>query len=158
MTKLKKTKLKKDYITGVAISLLVLIIIFEITVGGYIVNKLSTETIWEHEMALAGLIQDLDSLRYSVRSVISDKNNAGEGKIIKKSLDNIATYLKQYKDTIKRNDIRDLQKDVNEFNLIVSNLRKKSYVIKENINLSKHIEQIKNKALKYEDIKLYYEK
>jgi len=137
-----KTKLKKDYITFIAIFLLAGLIIFEILLATYLPSQLKREELWEREVAIASLISLQDSLRSELKGIKFE-----ESKPAKKCLDSMAIYIRDNSEKMTREQISTLKNDLIAFEPFIRHWdNKKTFVKDEKLDLSIYIEELKNKV------------
>ncbi len=144
---IKPAKLKKDYITGIAILLFVSLLLLEIFLSTFLVKQLSQEKLWEKEIAFAEVGELTDSLRQTLDAGnFSDKAIKEEVILVAECVDVIAEYLKKNTNTISRQQIRELRKDLDSFEKVSKVwINKKVYKNKEELDLSKYIDELKSK-------------
>ncbi len=144
---IKPSKLKKDYITGIAILLFVSLLLLEIFLSTFLVKQLSQEKLWEKEIAFTEIGELTDSLRQKLETGnFSGKEIQEEVLLMSECVDVIAEYLKKNTNTISRQQIRELRKDLDSFEKVSQVwINKKVYKNKEELDLSKYIDELKLK-------------
>lgn len=140
---------KRDYVTWMAVFLFFIIVGFELMVVLWLPTKLRSETIWEREVALEEMIALEDLLRAQLSSFkADDKFQEGEVALAKSCLDIYARYLREYKDKLNREQIREIYGDLKKIESIYySRWKSRLFLIKtEKLDTSKFIVQLQKKA------------
>ena len=70
---------RKDYVAHIAVLLLVFIIIFELLLVAWLPRKLSSEKLWDRQVAFEEMIDLEDFLRRYIRGDVKYKNSWQEG-------------------------------------------------------------------------------
>ncbi len=144
---IKPAKLKKDYITGIAILFFVILLLVELFSATFLIKKLTKEELWEKEMSYTEIAELTDRLREKLKSnSFVDKDAKEEALLLTESVDIIAEFLKKNSSVITRQQIRDIRNDLDAFDEIAVVWRnQKKYKYKEKLDLSKYIDELKLK-------------
>ena len=94
---------RKDYITYLAVSLFVIVIACEVLLVVWLPRKLHSEIMWQDQIAKEEMVELEDLLRaYMIGVKPKYKEMTGEIEIVQDSLNELAMYLREYKDYISR--------------------------------------------------------
>ena len=135
----KETLLKKDYIAYLAVALFVFVIVFEILLVVWLPRRLHSSIMWEDQIASEEMIELEDLLRaYMIDAKKDRKDLGGEIDLVKGSLDEMAGYLREHKNTLSRSQIDDIYRQLKYFESIYrSNIKPgKSFIASEKIDTS----------------------
>jgi len=92
---LKSAPFKRDYMTYLAIALLVGVILVELTLMFWLPYQARSSYLWEKQVAQQEMLQTLDQLRGELDGLRStSRRQNGEITLVKDSLDDIARYLR----------------------------------------------------------------
>ncbi len=147
------TARKKDYITVLAVILLVLIICGEVLFSIWLPAKLRSEKAWEKEALMEDNIERLDSLRGGMTSIKS-KNSKLEGEIqlALKCLDEYAKYMRENKLSLSLDQAVEINRTLLDYNtLFVKWKAGISYVNKKDLNSRSFLDEIKRKIQQSEN-------
>lgn len=132
MDKLKRRKYpheavkrKADYVTALAVSFFILIVVFELLLVTWLPWYLRSKSIWERESAREEMVELLDDLRANFSS-ISKKYSGyqlGQISIMTDCLDQIARYLRTYGEQLRREQIHDLYADLRSIEIWYNRMR-----------------------------------
>ena len=141
----KATLLKKDYIAYLAVALFIFVIVCEILLVAWLPRRLHSSIMWEDQIAREEMIELEDLLRaYMVDIKRNQKDIGGEIDLVKGSLDEMAGYLREYKNRLSRSQVDDINRQLKYFESIYrSNIKTgKSFIVSEKIDTSKCLEKI----------------
>ena len=132
---------RTDLVSYSAISLLVVMLVFESLVMFWLPARLSSDKAWEREQTLQEVIELLDRTRAVAREIsVKDKNDEGFLHLFNMTLDETARYVRAYKDTMTRSQIAEVREDLKRLEPFVSNWNKlrKKYVKEEVLDQSSY--------------------
>lgn len=137
---------RKDYVAHLAIILFVVILILELLLVTWLPSQLSSEKIWDRQVALQEMIDLQDFLRRYIRGDIKYKNTweEGEGFLGLSALDVLAKYIRNHRDELTREQIQEVYSTLKQFENHYKNWNNgKFYISFEEI----HIEPVLNKQM-----------
>lgn len=134
----------KDYVSYLAIALLVIIIAGEIIFSLWLPRKLRSERSWEKESIMEDNIERLDNLRANLSSVKSRNSNIeGEVALALNCLDEIARYIRENKFNANLEQTVEINKILIDFNeLFIYWKSGRSYMVKEKLDTSAFLKKI----------------
>jgi len=108
---------KKDYIANLAIILFLIILVLEILLVSWLPSKLSTEKLWDRQVALQEAIDLEDFLRRYIRGDVKYQNSWQEGEAFMglSALDVLAKYIRTNRATLTREQIRGVFSTLTKF-------------------------------------------
>lgn len=108
---------RKDYVSHMAIGLFFLIVIFQVLFVTWLPMKLSSEKLWDRQVALQEMIDLQDFLRRFIRGGLKykDKWQEGEAFMAMLALDAYAKYIRTYEEDLTREQIREIGSNLNKF-------------------------------------------
>lgn len=118
-------KRKKDYITMVAVMFFILILAFELLLVAWLPFYLRSKRLWEREAAREEMVELYDNLRANLSS-IAKKHTGHEAKQINlayESLNQMANYLRLYISKLNREQITEIQKNLDDFDVLYHRMR-----------------------------------
>jgi competence protein ComGC len=142
-------KRKKDLVTGFAVFLFLILLIFELVLVFYIPTQYKRSN-WVESTAKAELIGKIDSLRNGLERVVKHSTSQAEKhelELAQDVLNDYARYLKEYKDNIAFEQINMLQHDILLFDNYFGQWKRKKFLIKQiplNLNSYKKEQLLKN--------------
>lgn len=136
---------KKDYIAYSAIAIFFLILSFEIFMAVFIPAHLHMEGVWSKEVARQQMIVRFDGTRRSfLRFKSKDDDAEAEAEMIADSMSPLADYLRQYQYQLGFEEIKAINKAVNDLPKFSNHLKTKgAYSVKFKINSGKYINILK---------------
>ncbi len=94
---------RKDYITYLAVILFVMVVVCEVLLVVWLPRKLHSEIMWQDQIAKEEMIELEDLLRaYMIDVKPKYREINGEIELVQDSLNELARYLREYKDYISR--------------------------------------------------------
>ncbi len=142
---------RTDLVSYSAVGLLTVMLILESLVMFWLPSRLSSDTAWEREQALQELIETLDRTRAIARELsVKEKNDEGFIRLFVLTLDEIAKYVRSYKEVMTRSQIAELNEDLTRITPVVTKWKKtrKIYTKEETLDLSRHVKDL---ILKFEN-------
>lgn len=118
-------KRKKDYITALAVSFFIMILIFELLLVAWLPFYVRSMRVWAKDSAREGMIELYDNLRANLSS-IAKRHSGHEAKQITlayESLNQIANYLRLYTSKMTKSQIDECQKSLDDFNALYHKMR-----------------------------------
>lgn len=140
---------RKDYIANLALILFAVIIILEFLLVTWLPSRLSSEKIWDRQVALQEMIDLEDFLRNYIRSGQDLKYintwQEGEAFMALGALDVLAKYVRTYRNDLTREQIQELYSTLKKFEAHYNRWDNKGfYITFEDI----HIEPVLSKQMK----------
>ena len=142
-----KRSWKASFASTLAICLLVILIIFEIAIMAWLPFELTKRKAWELSASKEEVMRQIDDLRSGTNKL--DTSNQSEDRIKKVLLtveDNIAKYLRQYGDSMDREQTRETHKDLFQMQIIINKWKyyKNDYTMNNSINPKNYINNLCN--------------
>jgi hypothetical protein len=136
---------RKDYITYLAVILFVVIIACEALLVVWLPRKLHSEIMWQDQIAKEEMIEHEDLLRaYMIDVKPKYRDMAGEIELVQDSLNELARYLREYKDYILRSQTDRISTCLNGFhNYYNSNIKPgKSFIADEKLDSKPYLDKL----------------
>ena len=136
---------RKDYITFLAVSLFVMVIVCEVLLVVWLPKKMHSELMWQDQIAKEEMIELEDLLRaYMIEAKSKYREMTGEIELVQDSLNELARYLRVYKDYISRSQTDSINACLKGFqNVYGSNIKfGKSFIINENLDSKPYLDKL----------------
>ena len=136
---------RKDYITFLAVSLFVMVILCEVLLVVWLPKRMHSELIWQDQIAKEEMIELEDLLRaYMIEVKSKYREMTGEIELVQDSLNELARYLRVYKDYISRSQTDSINACLKGFQKVYgSNLKLgKSFVIGEKLDSKPYLDKL----------------
>ena len=147
---------RKDYITYLAVILFVLVIACEVLLVVWLPRKLHSEIMWQDQIAKEEMIEQEDLLRaYMIDVKPKHRDMTGEIELVQDSLNELARYLREYKDYMSRSQIDRISVCLKGFhNYYRSNIKPgKSFIVDENLDSAPYLHNLLLQSAKRSDEK-----
>jgi len=141
---------RKDYITYLAVGLFIFVIGFEILLVTWLPRKLHNTLLWQDQVACEEMIELEDLLRaYMIDIKPRQSAMRGEIELMQSCLNEIAGYLREYKDNLTREQTDQIFKQLKYFESIFTvNIKNgKSFVQTEKMNPAPFIERLRKTSV-----------
>ncbi|MCX6986526.1 MAG: hypothetical protein NT118_17535 [Lentisphaerae bacterium] len=141
---------RKDYITYLAVSLFVIVIVCEVLLVVWLPKKLHSEIMWQDQIAKEEMIELEDLLRaYMIGIKPKYKEITGEVEIVQDSLNELARYLREYKDYISRSQTDQIGVCLKGFqDAYNSNIKPgKSFIIVEKLDSRQYMDKLLSESM-----------
>ena len=132
-----ETLRRKDFMAYLAVGLFVFVIVFEVILVAWLPLRLNSSTMWQDQVVCEEMIEHEDLLRaYMIDIKKRSKNMDGEIALVQDSLDEIASYLHEYKDKLSRTNVDQITRYLDYFeNIYRNNIKSdKSFITNERID------------------------
>ncbi len=108
---------RKDYVSHMAIGLFFLMVVFQALLVVWLPARLSSEKLWDRQVALQEMIDVQDFLRRYIRGVVKyeDKWQEGEAFLAMQALDVYAKYIRTYEEEMTREQIHEIRANLSKF-------------------------------------------
>ena len=136
---------RKDYITYLAVALFVMVIACEVLLVVWLPQKLHSEILWQDQIAKEEMIELEDLLRaYMIEVKSKYREMTGEIELVQDSLNELARYLRVYKDYISRSQTDSINACLKGFQKVYgSNIKLgKSFVIGEKLDSKPYLDKL----------------
>ena len=136
---------RKDYITYLAVILFVMVIASEILLVVWLPKKLHSEIMWQDQIAKEEMIELEDLLRaYMIDLKPKYREITGEIELVQDSLNELARYLREYKDYILRSQTDRINICLKGFqNVYVANFKQgKTFIITEKLDSKPYLDKL----------------
>ena len=136
---------RKDYITYLAVILFVMVVVSEILLVAWLPKKMHSEILWQDQIAKEEMIEHEDLLRaYMIGVKPKYKELTGEVELVQDSLNEIARYLREYKDYMSRIQTDRIGNCLKGFqNAYGSNIKLgKSFIVDEKLDSKPYIDKL----------------
>ena len=140
---------RKDYITYLAVLLFVMVIVSEILLVVWLPKKLHSEIMWQDQIAKEEMIELEDLLRaYMIDSKPRYREMAGEIELVQDSLNELARYLREFKDYISRSQTDRISACLKGFQKIFAgNIKQgKSFILDEKLDSKPYLDKLLSKV------------
>jgi hypothetical protein len=120
-------RIRKDWVTTLAVSLFACTVFLEISLVIWLPYHLRTRDSWERETALDRMITHVDLLRaymIDMKKRHRDSYDRGNAEMVEKCLNEIARYTRDYRDSVKTEQIRDIEEDLQQFDTLIRKFQK----------------------------------
>jgi hypothetical protein len=147
---------RKDYITYLAVILFVVVIACEVLLVVWLPRKLHSEIMWQDQIAKEEMIESEDLLRaYMIDIKPKYRDMTGEIELVQDSLNELARYLRDYKDYMSRSQTDRISASLKGFhNCYRSNIKPgKSFIIDEKLDSSPYLNKLLLQSAKRSDEK-----
>ena len=106
---LQSAPFKRDYITFLAIGLFMLVIVLELALMVWLPVQLKLENLWHDEVARQKMVRLLDGLRKRYEDLgAKSKRQEEEVKLVRDRLDDMARYVREYNERLRRSQVSEL--------------------------------------------------
>ncbi|MFA6290321.1 MAG: hypothetical protein WC637_00995 [Victivallales bacterium] len=136
---------RKDYITFLAVILFVLVVACEMLLVVWLPRKLHSEIMWQDQIAKEEMVELEDLLRaYMIDVKQKHRVMTGEIEIVQDSLNELARYLREYKDYISRSQSDRIDACLKGFqNAYVGNIKKgRSFISTETLDSKPYLDKL----------------
>ena len=136
---------RKDYITYLAVSLFVIVIACEVLLVVWLPRKLHSEIMWQDQIAKEEMIELEDLLRaYMIDIKPRYREMTGEIELVQDSLNELARYLREYKDYVSRSQTDRISVCLKGFqNVYAGNIKPgKSFVGDEKLDSKPYLDKL----------------
>jgi hypothetical protein len=140
------TRRRKDYITYLAVALFVMVIACEVLLVVWLPKKLHSEIMWQDQIAKEEMIELEDLLRaYMIGAKPKHRAMTGEIELVQDSLNELARYLREYKDFMSRSQTDRISACLKGFqNAYISNIKPgKSFIVDEKLDSTPYLEKLR---------------
>lgn len=144
---------KKDYIAHLAIILFAVILVLELLLVTWLPAQLSSEKLWDRQVALQEMVDLEDFLRRYIRGDVKYKNSweEGEGFMGLSSLDVLAKYIRSHKESLTREQIQEVYSTLQQFERHYNNWNNgKFYITFEDIRIEPVLDKQINEFKEWE--------
>jgi hypothetical protein len=145
---------RKDYITYLAVALFVMVIACEMLLVVWLPRKLHSEVMWQDQIVKEEMIELLDLLRaYMIGIKPKYKAMTGEIELVQDSLNELARYLREYKDFLSRSQTDQINVCLKGFqNAYASNIKPgKSFIGDEKLDSKPYLDKLLLQSLSTRD-------
>lgn len=136
---------RKDFITYLAVILFVVVIACEVLLVVWLPKKLHSEIMWQDQIAKEEMIELEDLLRaYMIDIKPRYRDMTGEIELVQDSLNEMAKYLREYKDNISRSQTDRINACLKGFqNAYSSNIKPgKSFIVNEKLDSKPYLDKL----------------
>lgn len=136
---------RKDYITYLAVILFFMVIACEVLLVVWLPKKLHSEIMWQDQIAKEEMIELEDLLRaYMIDVKPKYREMTGEIELVQDSLNELARYLREYKDYVSRSQTDRIAACLKGFqNAYGSNIKPgKSFVVGEKLDPTPYMDKL----------------
>lgn len=103
---LQSAPFKKDYVAFCSVVLLTLVVILEAAMIIWLPVQFRSEYMWEKQVALQEMIQELDDLRTKFEEFKpASRRQESEARLVSDCLDDLARYTREYRERLSRDQI-----------------------------------------------------
>jgi len=136
---------RKDYITFLAVALFVMVIACEALLVVWLPKKLHSEIMWQDQIAKEEMIELEDLLRaYMIDIKPRYREMTGEIELVQDSLNELARYLREYKDYVSRSQTDRISVCLKGFqNAYANNIKSgKSFIVDERLDSKPYLDKL----------------
>lgn len=136
---------RKDFISYLAVILFVMVIACEVLLVVWLPKKLHSEIMWQDQIAKEEMVELEDLLRaYMIDIKPRYRDMSGEIELVQDSLNEMAKYLREYKDYISRSQTDKINACLKGFQKAYSSNIKpgKSFIINEKLDSKPYLDKL----------------